>query len=453
MTTAPKLPKGTRDFPPEVMLKRNYIIDTIKTVFKKYGFLPLETPALENLSVLMGKYGEEGDRLLFKILNSGDFLKNVNEKDFGNSTKITPLISEKGLRYDLTVPFARFVAANRHQISFPFKRYQIQPVWRADRPQKGRYREFYQCDADVVGTKSLICEVEIIQTIREVFSLLKIDDYTIKINHREIIRGISEFAGQKGKETELAVAIDKIDKIGWQGVADELTSRGFSNENIENIKSIISIEGELSEKLQKLGSLLENNSGKKGVEEMSKMLQLLDYAGENLSNLEFDISLARGLSYYTGAIFEVKINGVQIGSVSGGGRYDNLTGVFGVEDVPGVGFSFGIDRLFDCMEELNLFPTKNPENTKALLVHFDEPSFNYGLKLLSEIRKSNISAEIYPDFSKLKKQIQYADKKGISYVVFIGSDEINTGEFTVKNLVDGSEQKLNKANLIEFLKE
>ena len=452
MATLPQLPKGTRDFEPATLLKRNYIIGAIRKIFIKFGFLPLETPSMENLSVLMGKYGEEGDRLLFKIVNSGDFLKKASDDDKQSSQKLLPKISEKGLRYDLTVPFARFVAANQSEIAFPFKRYQIQPVWRADRPQKGRYREFYQCDADVVGTKSLICEMEIIQMIREVFEKLNIEDYTIKISHREIIRGISEFLGYPGRETDLSVAMDKLDKIGKDGVRKELETKDFSADSIEKLFMVLDLKGQTAELLNGIKSLINNEAASNGAEDLLTILQMLVNSGENHEHIEIDPSLARGLSYYTGAIFEVKINNVSIGSVSGGGRYDNLTGVFGVKDVPGVGFSFGIDRLYDSMLELGLFPDKLSESTKCLIVHFDEHCQQYGLKILRQFRENGIATELYPDLAKMKKQMTYADKKSIPFVLFVGSNEIESGMFKLKNMADGSEQHQHLTDLIKILK-
>ncbi len=452
MITKPTLPQGTRDFAPDVMLKRNYLISTIKQVFVKYGFLPLETPAMENLSVLTGKYGEEGDRLLYKLLNTGDFLKKADTEDFNDSNTLLKKISEKGLRYDLTVPFARFVAANQHDLVYPFKRYQIQPVWRSDRPQKGRYREFYQCDADVVGTKSLVCELEIIQMIREVFSLLQITDYTIKINHREIIRGLSEFIGFPGREAELSVAMDKLDKIGVDGVKKELVERGFNIESAEKLFIVLGITGETKEKISQLKNTLTVDSAQQGLADIETILNYLTLSDENWNHIEIDPSLARGLSYYTGSIFEVKINNIQIGSVSGGGRYDNLTGIFGGKDLPGVGFSFGIDRLYDAILELDLFPTDLVESTNCLIVHFDQESFDYGFSVLKNLRKNGISSEIFPEMAKLKKQLQYANKKNIPNVLFIGSEEIKTGIFTLRNMTDGAELKGTQADIINQLK-
>ena len=363
----PSLARGTRDFGPEIMGKRTYILDTIKSVFKKFGFMPLETPAVENLSVLMGKYGEEGDKLLFKILNSGDYLKKTDQEDFKKgAAAMLRKVAEKGLRYDLTVPFARFVSMNRHNLAMPFKRFQVQPVWRADRPQKGRYREFYQCDADVVGTNSLLCEAEIILMLNEVFRKLKLKDFSIKVNNRKILTGISEAIGAQGREAELCVAIDKLDKIGKEKVEIELLEKGFSEENIDSLQTLFTLTDDSSETLKTLKKWLgESEIGLKGISELEEVLEMVADFGLEESHVELDFSLARGLSYYTGAIFEVKANGVQIGSISGGGRYDDLTSTFGMPDVSGVGISFGVDRIYDVLDELNLFPENATASTKV----------------------------------------------------------------------------------------
>lgn len=441
MSQKPALPKGMRDFGPLQMARRNYIIDTIKGVFQKFGFMPLETPAMENLSTLTGKYGDEGDQLLFKVLNSGDFLSKTSVDDFQEGSKqLLPKISEKGLKYDLTVPFARYVVMNQHNITFPFKRYQIQPVWRADRPQRGRYREFYQCDADVVGTNSLLCEAEIILMIKEVFSLLKITDYTIKINHRKILNGVAELIGANGRESDLFVAIDKLDKIGLDKVCVELQSKGFESSSIDKLKPLLSINGNLEEVTDTLQKLLkDSDEGTTGIKEVLEIMDYLNQFNEDTHHVTLDTTLARGLSYYTGAIFEVKINNVSIGSVSGGGRYDDLTGVFGLSGTSGVGFSFGIDRLYDCLEELSLFEENNLLFSQVLIVHFDEESLNYGLSALSKLRAAGIKAEIYPEKAKLKKQFGYADKKGIPYTITIGSDEMATGNLAMKNMETGEQ--------------
>lgn len=459
----PSLPKGTRDFGPIVMAKRQFILDSIKKVFQKYGFQPLETPAMENLSTLTGKYGDEGDQLLFKILNSGDFLKDVDQQSLNtkDSRLITNSISEKGLRYDLTVPFARYVVMNRGEISFPFKRYQIQPVWRADRPQKGRYREFYQCDADVVGTDSLICEAEIILMINEVFKSLKISDYSIKINHRGILSGLAELAGAKdlpagqaGNETALFVAIDKLDKIGEEKVKEELRTKGFDEKSLNGVFEILNKQGSTATKIDLLtSSFTDSEKGKKGLADLSAVLQLLKDYGVSEDHVEFDISLARGLSYYTGCIFEVKINNVAIGSVSGGGRYDNLTQAFGAKErLSGVGISFGVDRLFDAMEELKLFPEEAQISSTVLITHFDAESQRYGLKVLQTLRSNNIAAEIYPDSIKIQKQLDYANKKMIPYVIVIGSEEVKSGLLAFKNMKTGTQEKIGIEDILNTLK-
>ncbi|HEX6226549.1 MAG TPA: histidine--tRNA ligase [Chryseolinea sp.] len=452
----PTLPKGTRDFGPAIMAKRQFILSTIRNTFQKFGFQPLETPAMENLSTLTGKYGEEGDQLLFKILNSGDFLKDVQftKLETRNSKLLTPDISEKGLRYDLTVPFARYVVMNRNEISFPFKRYQIQPVWRADRPQKGRYREFYQCDADVVGTNSLICEAEIILMIKEVFASLGIDDFTIKVNHRGVLSGIAEVINARENETALFVAIDKLDKIGEEKVKDELRSKNFTEQSLSSLFDLLNIQGSSAEKLSKLSQRFGGtDNGKKGLSDLQEVLALLKDYQSNEDHVEFDISLARGLSYYTGCIFEVKINNVAIGSVSGGGRYDNLTQAFGdKENLSGVGFSFGVDRLYDAMEELGAFPKDAHVSSKVLICHFDELSMRHGLGIVSKLRAANIAAEIYPDSTKLKKQLDFANKKNIPFTIVIGSEEINTGLLPCKDMNKGEQEKLTIEQIVQKLK-
>jgi histidyl-tRNA synthetase len=567
----PSLPKGTRDFGPATMAKRQFIFNNIRTVFQKFGFQPLETPAMENLSTLTGKYGEEGDQLLFKILNSGDFLKNfkteilyptrikhhsnlffhrlfakyleLNLKDIEDLTveifefeKIDHLLSrdaitafleknkneiitvlgdykkynegitefnslkkytdalkaiptfstpvldkfdqfitrflidrynsqhltkdnelsitEKGLRYDLTVPFARYVVMNRHEISFPFKRYQIQPVWRADRPQKGRYREFYQCDADVVGTSSLVCEAEIILMIKEVFKGLNITDYTIKINHRGILSGIAEVIGAQENATSLFVAIDKLDKIGEEKVKEELRLKGFTEESLTLLFNILNVKGSITNKMAYLSTKFETSKdGQKGLRDMKEVFNLLDDYKSDESHVDFDVTLARGLSYYTGCIFEVKINNVIIGSVSGGGRYDNLTQAFGdKENLSGVGFSFGVDRIYDAMEELNLFAKDAQVSSKVLICHFDDESMRYGLAVLSALRNAGIATEIYPDQSKIKKQLDYANKKMIPYTIVIGSDEIKSGKLAFKNMELGEQENVSVEEIIRKIK-
>lgn len=446
----PSIPKGTRDFGPEKMIKRSFIFESIKTVFKKFGFLPIETPTMENLSVLTGKYGDEGDQLIFKILNSGNYLENISADQIGQGyKKMTPLVSEKALRYDLTVPFARYVVMNRNEITFPFKRYQIQPVWRADRPQKGRYREFYQCDADVVGTDSLLCEAEIVMLIIEVFFKLRIVDYTIKINNRKILQGIVEAIGKQGEETNLCVAIDKLDKIGKQGVIDELLAKGFLPNEMETLMPIFELGGKTEEILSTLKLFLKDSpTGLNGIAEVEEIYSLLQKLEITNAPLVLDLSLARGLSYYTGAIFEVKVNNVQIGSVSGGGRYDNLTGIFGLPGVSGVGISFGVDRLFDVMEELNLFPIQNYQSTEVLITYFDDKGFTYGLKCLATLRKANISVELYPDAVKIKKQFEYADKKNIPFVAVIGEEEMMENKISLKNMNTGIQERCTLEEMI-----
>ena len=458
----PTLPRGTRDYSPEMMLKRNYITDTIKSVFKKFGFMPLETPAMENLSVLMGKYGEEGDQLLYKVLNSGDFLSKTRQEDAGNGSKAFALkISEKGLRYDLTVPFARYVVMNQNNISYPFKRYQIQPVWRGDAPQRGRYREFYQCDADVVGTSSLLCEAEIILMMNEVLQNLQLNQpnaYQIKINNRKILAGIAEIGGVLGKETDLCVAIDKLDKIGEENVILELKERGFSDIAIEKIKPIFSFNTTTatvdnnSDKLNFLKDFLKTSStGLQGISEIEKVFEYVesftDKSAEK-NNVELDITLARGLSYYTGAIFEVKVQNTAIGSISGGGRYDDLTGSFGLKDVAGVGFSFGLDRIYDVLEEFALFPVQDGASTQILIANFEAEAEKYALKTLKKLRDAGINAEIYPQILKLEKQLKYANAKKIPFMLMIGLDETQSNILTFKDMNARTQEKLSIEEVI-----
>lgn len=451
----PTLPKGTRDFGPIVMAKRQFILNTIRGVFQLFGFQPLETPAMESLSTLTGKYGEEGDQLLFKILNSGDFLKDVEQQSLNtkDSRLITNSISEKGLRYDLTVPFARYVVMNRHEIALPFKRYQLQPVWRADRPQKGRYREFYQCDADVVGTDSLLCEAEIILMIKSSFKALGITDYTIKINHRGILAGIAELVSANEKEASLYVAIDKLDKVGEEKVKEELLARGFAADSLITLFKILNFKGTTQAKIKFLTSEFNRSEkGKDGLKDFSEVLALLNEYGANEDQIEFDIALARGLSYYTGCIFEVKINNVAIGSVSGGGRYDNLTQAFGSkEKLSGVGISFGVDRLYDAMEELKLFPQETQISSTVLISHFDEESKRYGLGVLQTLRENGIASEIYPDPVKIQKQLDFANKKMIPYVIVIGSEEVKSGQLSVKTMKTGDQDKKSITEIISLL--
>ncbi|MGV3504242.1 MAG: histidine--tRNA ligase [Adhaeribacter sp.] len=449
----PSIPKGTRDFNPQVVVKRNYIFATIRKTFEKFGYQPLETPAMENLSVLTGKYGDEGDQLIFKILNSGDYLAKTTPEDIAAGSKpLLRKISEKALRYDLTVPFARYVVMNRNEVTFPFKRYQIQPVWRADRPQRGRYREFYQCDADVVGTRSLLCEAEIVLMIDEVLSNLGITDFTIKINHRGILAGIAEAIGQKGRESEICVAIDKLDKIGIEGVQQELLGRGISQESIEALQPILDLEGDNEALLQALSGILEQSEeGQRGLQELKGVFRYLDSFKINNAHVALDIALARGLSYYTGCIFEVKVNNATMGSISGGGRYDNLTGMFGLPDVSGVGFSFGVDRIYDVMEELNLFSTASQTITRLLIIHFDEASEQYSLPLLQQFRDAGIATELYPEAAKLKKQMTYADQKKIPFVLLVGSEEMQSGLLQLKNMATGQQQALTPAQIIDTI--
>ncbi|MGB0524878.1 MAG: histidine--tRNA ligase [Flammeovirgaceae bacterium] len=443
--------KGTRDFDPAQMVKRYYIIDTIKGSFQKYGFQPLETPAMESLEVLTGKYGDEGDKLLFKILNSGDYLSKTSVQDYEAGYKqMLSKVSKKGLRYDLTVPFARYVVMNQSKLTFPFKRYQIQPVWRADRPQKGRYQEFYQCDADVVGTDSLICEAEIVAMMNEVLGKLGIKGASISLNNRKVLVGIAQAIGEEGKESDLCVAIDKLDKIGKEKVEEELTNRGFSNTAIEELQPLFSINGSNAEKVAQLKKwLVDSKTGMEGVEELEELFDIMQKANISDELVNLDITLARGLSYYTGAIFEVKVAGSKIGSISGGGRYDDLTGVFGLKGVSGVGFSFGIDRLYDVLEEQDLFPKQHQDSTKVLFINFDKASQDYCLPLLQQLRSQGINSEIYPHVTKLGKQMTYANNKGIPYVIMAGSNEMESGLLTLKNMESGEQEKLRIEEIIE----
>ncbi len=454
MAQKPSIPKGTRDFSPMEMVKRNYIFDTIKTVFQKYGYLPIETPAMENLSTLLGKYGEEGDRLLFKVLNSGDFLRKMDNTDLdeGNAARTATKISEKGLRYDLTVPFARFVVQHRNEINFPFKRYQIQPVWRADRPQRGRYREFYQCDIDVIGSNSLLNETELIRVIDEVFSKLGVN-ITIKLNNRKILSGIATKINAPDKLTDITTAIDKLDKIGLEKVYEELQSKGIDENSINILKPIITLEGSNSDKLKTLRSIFnENEEGTKGVEEMETVLNHLNQLNIK-ANIEIDQALARGLNYYTGAIIEVKANDINIGSVCGGGRYDNLTGIFGMPDISGVGVSFGADRIYDVLEETDGFPNQAESTSKLMISNFGEKEAMLALKILEEMHRMDIKAELYPDNVKMQKQMKYANQKSIPYVLLIGEEEIKSGFYTLKNMETGAQHNLKLSQVVNVLKE
>ncbi len=443
MAQKPTIPKGTRDFSPLEMARRNFIFNTIQDVFKQFGYQPIETPAMENLSTLLGKYGEEGDRLLFKILNSGDFTKKIKPEDYEakNLTRLALAVSEKGLRYDLTVPFARYVVQHRNDITFPFKRYQIQPVWRADRPQKGRYREFYQCDVDVVGSDSLLNEVELIRIIDEVFNRLKVK-VTIKLNNRKILSGMAETIDAADKLTDITTAIDKLDKIGVEKVYEELRSKGISQEAIDNLEPIINLSGENDSKINCLKQLIgHTGDGGRGIVETETVLNYLKPLNIK-SKVEIDQSLARGLNYYTGAIIEVKANDVNIGSICGGGRYDNLTGIFGLPDVSGVGVSFGADRIYDVMNELSLFPKEVETSTEVLFVNFGEREGMHALNVLMFLQQKGISAELYPDTDKMKKQMKYANQRAIPFVILIGEQEMETKKYTLKNMVTGEQEKL-----------
>jgi histidyl-tRNA synthetase len=453
MATKPNIPKGTRDFSPIEMAKRNYIFDTIRQVYHLYGFEQIETPAMENLSTLMGKYGDEGDKLLFKIQNSGDYFANITDEELlsRNATKLASKFCEKGLRYDLTVPFARYVVLHRSELQMPFKRFQIQPVWRADRPQKGRYREFYQCDADIVGSDSLLNEVELMQIVDEVFSRFGVR-VCIKINNRKILSGIAEVLGEADKIVDITVAIDKLDKVGLDNVNVELAEKGVKPESIEKLRPIIELSGTNKEKLQVIRQFLaESEVGLKGVEESEYILNMLEAL--NLKNqLELDLTLARGLNYYTGAIFEVKALDVQIGSITGGGRYDNLTGVFGMPGLSGVGISFGADRIFDVLNQLDLYPKESFNGTQLLFVNFGEKEATYTLPLLAKVRNAGIRAEIYPDSSKMKKQMGYANSKNIPFVAIIGEDEMAKSSIMLKDMEKGDQLAVTIDELIEKIK-
>jgi histidyl-tRNA synthetase len=440
----PSIPKGTRDFSPTEMVRRNYIFDTIKKSFIKYGFLPIQTPSMENLKTLTGKYGDEGDKLIFKVLNSGDYLKKADKGaiEEENSAKLISSISEKALRYDLTVPFARYVVQHQNDIAFPFKRYQIQPVWRADRPQRGRYREFYQCDADVVGSNSLLYEVEIVQLLDEVLNNLGLPDFTIKINNRKVLSGIAEITGESDKIIDITVAIDKLDKIGEDGVVKELESKEVSAPAIEKIKPLFLLKGDYKKVISEMKTMLQDSEiGLKGIEELEFIFETINVLGLKKATFEFDVTLARGLNYYTGAIFEVSANNVKMGSISGGGRYDDLTGVFGLKDVSGVGISFGADRIYDVLEELELFPEFSAESTQVMLVNFGVDDL-FCLQVLKELRENGINAEYYPSSAKLKKQMKYANDKNIPFVIFINEEEVASNSLELKNMLTGDQQKL-----------
>ena len=455
----PSIPKGTRDFSPSEMVRRNFIFSSIREVFERYGYQPIETPAMENIETLTGKYGDEGDQLLFKILNSRQFeAKNKEElkKEYERSLTQninSPLLTERALRYDLTVPFARYVVQHQNEIVFPFKRYQIQPVWRADRPQKGRYREFFQCDADVVGSDSLLNEVELIQIINDVYAKLGIS-VTIKMNNRKILSALAELIGEKDKIVDITVAIDKLDKVGLEGVNKELSEKGISNAAIEKLQPLILFQGASSDKINLLKQVIGRiEIGKKGIEEIEYVFSCISADKSLKSAFELDITLARGLNYYTGAIFEVKANHVQIGSICGGGRYDNLTGIFGLPNVSGVGISFGIDRIFDVMNELNLFDGKGiaAQTTKILLTHFGEQERNYCISVASRLREAGINTEIYPDVTKkIAKQFDYANKKQIPFVVVVGAEEMNTGVLAFKDMATGEQKKIKLEEIVNL---
>ncbi len=456
MAQKPSIPKGTRDFSPNEVSRRNYIFDIIQTEFKRFGFQPIETPSFENSSTLMGKYGDEGDRLIFKILNSGDFLKKADKNALAenDSLKLTSSISEKALRYDLTVPFARYVVQHQNEIEFPFKRYQIQPVWRADRPQKGRFREFFQCDADVVGSKSLWQEVEFVQLYDSVFNSLGLEGVTIKINNRKVLSGFAEVIGEKDKLIDFTVALDKLDKIGEEGVKKEMREKGISEEAISKIQPIFNLSGSFAEKVEGLKSILANSeTGMRGIEELQFIQNAIEEMPLKMAKLDLDVTLARGLNYYTGAIYEVAApERIRMGSIGGGGRYDDLTGIFGLKDMSGIGISFGLDRIYLVLDELNLFPETVTQNTKVLFINFGEKESLYAMKAVSQLRSENIVAELYPDSTKMGKQMKYADKRDIPYVVLAGEEEMNQQKFTLKHMKSGEQSSLNLESLKTKLK-
>ncbi len=450
MAQKPSIPKGTRDFGPAEMAGRNYIFDTIRSVFKKYGYAPLETPSMENLSTLLGKYGDEGDKLLFKVLNSGDAFAKVEPEMLSNSNALSLKVCEKGLRYDLTVPFARYVVQHQNELVFPFKRYQIQPVWRADRPQKGRYREFYQCDVDVIGSKSLINELELVQIVDEVFDKFGVN-VCIKINNRKVLQGLSEIIGHPDKLVDITVAIDKIDKIGLDAVKDELRERGIDEQGISTIEPVLLLQGSAAEKIGKMkGILASSEAGMKGVAELEELFGYISAAGIK-QEVEIDLSLARGLNYYTGAIFEVKAKDFAIGSICGGGRYDDLTGIFGLPNMSGVGISFGADRIYDVLQGLEKFPKEAIVGTKILFSNMGAAEVAYTIPIIAELRAQGLNCEIYPDNTKLKKQFDYATKKGIPYFAIVGEEEINAGKVNVKNLETGEQVQLDKNAIFSFI--
>ncbi len=449
----PSIPKGTRDFSPEIMTKRNYIFGVIRKTFERFGYLPLETPSMENVETLTGKYGDEGDKLIFRILDSGEYLKDVKDEDLQsrNQNVITKGIAEKALRYDLTVPFARFVVMHQHKIAFPFKRYQIQPVWRADRPQKGRYREFYQCDVDVVGSDSLVNEVELIQICDDILSDLKVPS-VIKLNNRKILTGIAEVAGIADKMMTMTIAIDKLDKIGEEGVVKEMLERGIGEEAVKTISGLLKLSGTNDEKLNAIELMMAHSDiGKKGVEELRSIFNDVKMIGLRDCEVELDITLARGLNYYTGAIFEVKAKNVQMGSICGGGRYDDLTRIFGLPGISGVGISFGADRIYDVITELNLFPDNVAGTTRILFANFGKAEEMHCMKLLRDVRSAGINSEIYPEAAKMKKQFKYADDKNIPFVAIIGEEEMNNNQISLKDMKSGEQWKLSLPEIIQKL--
>jgi histidyl-tRNA synthetase len=456
MAQKPSLPKGTRDFFPADVAKRNYITATISKHFKQFGFRPIETPSFENNSTLLGKYGDEGDRLIFKILNSGDYLSKASSKHLEqkDSNQLSLEITEKSLRYDLTVPFARFVVQHFNELEFPFKRYQIQPVWRADRPQKGRFREFYQCDADVIGSKSLWQEVEFVQLYDEVFHSLQLQGVSIKINHRKVLSGLAEVIGQSDKLIDFTVALDKLDKIGREGVEKEMLEKGISSEAIQKIAPIFSATANFEENLVLLEDLLqESNIGKEGVEELKFVNEQVQRLGLKSTSLQLEVTLARGLNYYTGCIFEVAAPpSIQLGSIGGGGRYDDLTGIFGLKDMSGVGVSFGLDRIYLVLEELNLFPSQVEENTTVIFINFGDNEALYALKAIQQLRKNGINAELYPDAAKMKKQMNYANKRNIPFVVLAGEEEMSKNSFTLKNMLKGDQSEIDFDEMLSIIK-
>jgi len=454
MAQKPSIPKGTRDFLPVQVTRRNYIFDTVKQIFKKYGFSPIETPSFELSSTLMGKYGEEGDRLIFRILNSGDKMKkaDVEALENGNLPRFANSLAEKALRYDLTVPFARFVVQHQNDISFPFKRYQIQPVWRADRPQHGRYQEFFQCDADVVGSDSLLYEIDFVLLFDEVLTALQIPDFSIKINNRKILSGIAEITGESDKIIDITVAIDKLDKIGEEGVVKELVEKGVSDAAIGKIKPLFSLSGSNKEIMESLTTLLKDSEvGLKGIEELAFVIEQVESLGLKRAKLEFDVTLARGLNYYTGAIFEVKANGVKMGSICGGGRYDDLTGLFGMSGMSGVGISFGADRIYDVITELDLFPKETGLGLKLLFVNFGEKEQIHCLSLVKKCREEGIDCELYPSNAKMQKQMKYANDRGVQFVAIIGEEEMEQGIIKLKNMETGEQTDVSIDQLIHQL--